>query len=109
VRPGRQNRKVTLWRNPQQTDDADGFWEPLTPSDFWVQIQALSPQDNGRVILSQVNMRYHAQVTVDTAIYLGGTTPNARVAGDRLLLVKGVQDVDDMHDELNCLCEEVVR
>jgi head-tail adaptor len=95
------NRPVTLAQSPVTTDDADGFFEPLTPSNWWAAIQPLPPAtagDGTRVIASLVTMRYHPQVTVDTRVRYG----------TRDLFVKGVQNVNEEDREMVLYCEEVI-
>lgn len=106
MRVGRLNHRVTLWRGPLLTDDADGYLEPLTPRVWWISIEPLAPQEDIRMTASLVVMRYHPQVTVDTRIIEGD---DPRAAGVRQLIVKGLQDTNDAHIELRLLCEEVAR
>lgn len=87
---------MSLSQAPQHTDDEDGFFEPLSPSTVWAQIQ---PQGHveGRTLSVLVAMYYHPQVTVDTRI----------VWGTHELFVKSVQNVDYRNFELRLVCEEV--
>lgn len=104
VRPGRHNRRVTLSRSPITTNDADGFLEALTPSDWWISIQPGPPGSaDGRTRTSVVGMRFHEQVNEDTII----TFYDEVLLRDRQLAVKGVQNVDEANVELVLLCEEV--
>lgn len=98
MRVGQHNRSVTLWRTPQASGDADGFFEALSPSSWWAQIQPLTSSDAGRSIFHQVTMRYHSQVTMDTRVLYGA----------RELFVRGVQNMDERNVELRLLCEEIV-
>ena len=97
MRPGRMNKRITLSRAPQTTPDSDGFFEDLTPSSWWAQIEPLDPvvSDGTRTSAYRVTMRYHPQVTVDTRILFG----------TREIFVKGVQNVDEKNAELRLYCE----
>lgn len=99
ARVGRMNRLVTLANATSTTNDSDGFFNALTPSSAWCQIEPVNPgiSDDTRSLFSRVTMRYHAQVTVDTRI----------AYGSRSLFVKGVQNVDDANHTLVLWCEEV--
>jgi head-tail adaptor len=97
VQVGRHNCRVTLWKGPTESNDADGFLEALSPPSWWCAIQPLPPQGDGRTITSLVSGRYHPQVTVDTIIKYG----------TRELAVRGVQNVDERNRELRLLCDEV--
>ena len=88
---------VTLSRHPITQPDSDGFFEDLTPTGVWAQIQPLPPQDDGRVRGHLVTIRYHPQVNVDCRVRHGA----------RDLFVKGVQNVDEQGAELRLYCEEV--
>jgi head-tail adaptor len=94
------NKRVTLAKSPDETPDSDGFWEALTPEDWWCSIEPLEPSatDGERTIAYRVVGRYHAQITVDTRIRYGS----------RDLFVKGVQNVGEANRELQLYCEEVV-
>jgi head-tail adaptor len=89
---------VTLARCPVTTPDTDGFFEALTPSGVWAQIQPLPPQSDGRSIFYYVTIRHHAMVNMDTRVKWG----------PRELFVRGVQDVDQQGVEMRLYCEEVV-
>lgn len=92
------NKWVTLSRSPQHGNDANGFFEPLSPAGSWCSIQPLSPSGDGRTVTSLVTMRHHEQVTMDTRL----------LYGTRELFVKGFQNVDENDVELRLICEEVV-
>lgn len=100
MRVGRMNKWVTLSRAPQTTNDSDGFFEPLVPAGVWVAIEPLDAtiSDGTRIQASRVTMRYHSQVTVDTRI----------LYGTRELFVKGVQDVNEAHNQMVLFCEEAI-
>jgi head-tail adaptor len=98
MRAGRLTKWVTLANQPDQPDDADGFFEALDPAGVWAGIRPLPPAADGRTLQHEVEMRYHPQVTMDTRI----------LYGTRELFVKGFQNVDDRNVELRLLCEEVV-
>jgi len=100
---GMLDKRVALARCPQRTDDADGFWEPLTPEFVAAAIQPLSPAGDGRTTTHQVIMRYHAQVTVDTRMQY----VDPKKGYIRELFVRGVQDVNERHETLVLTCEEV--
>lgn len=100
---GLLNKRVALANRPQTTDDADGFWEPLSPEFVAAAIRPLPPGENGRTITHEVIIRYHPQVTVDTRMQY----TDSRKGYIRELYVHGVQDVDEAHNEMHLLCEEV--
>jgi head-tail adaptor len=106
VRPGRHNRYVSLSRAPQTTPDSDGFFEPLSPANWWVSIEPMESAigDGTRMIASRVTMRFHPQVTVDTRIVYADPV----LGRNRDLFVKGVQNIADANRELVCFCEEVI-
>lgn len=91
---------VSLSRSPQETNDADGFFEPLTPEHVRVAIRPSAPGGGeGRTLFHEVDMRYHPEVSLDTRI----------VYGTRELFVRGMQNVDERDHELRLLCEEVQK
>jgi head-tail adaptor len=99
LRPGRHRKHVTLSRSPQSSPDSDGFFEALSPPDWWISIEPLDPSvsDGTRILSYRVKGRYRSDVTVDTRI----------VYGTRELFVKGVQNVSEQNAELVLYCEEV--
>lgn len=100
VRPCQHRKLVTLSRAPQVSGDSDGFFEPLSPADWWISIDPLDPSvsDGTRLLSHRVTGRYRSDVTVDTRI----------VYGTRELFVKGVQNVGEQNRELVCYCEEAI-
>jgi head-tail adaptor len=100
MRPGHYNKHVTVWKAPDTTPDSDGFFEALSPKDWWCDIQPHEPfeSDGERMTAHRVSGRYHPQITLDTRI----------LYGSRELFVKGVQNVGDRNRELVLYCEEVV-
>jgi head-tail adaptor len=100
AQPGRYNKHVTLSKAPTTTPDSDGFFEDLSPRDWWCSIQPLdaSVSDSTRMQAHRVEGRYHSGITVDTRI----------VYGTRQLFVKGVQDVDERHQTMVLFCEEAI-
>lgn len=98
MRPGRMNHQITLWQGPNVS--ATASQPALTPSTWWARIEPLDPttSDGTRMQASRVTIRYHPQVTLDTFIRYGS----------RILLVKGVQNVDDANVEQILFCEEVI-
>lgn len=98
MRVGNLDRWVTLSRSPQVTDDADGFFEALSPAGVWAAIEPQGPSGDGRTVQSLVTIRYHAQVTMDTRI----------LYGTRELFVKGFQNVAEQFVEMRLICEETV-
>src|SRR5262245_15841546 len=99
---GRFDKWVTLSRCPQSSPDNDGFYEDLDPAGTWASIQPLSPTSDGRTIQSQVRIRFHDQVNMDTRIvYDDGSRT-------RYPFVKSFQDVDTNGDLLVLLCEESI-
>lgn len=98
LQAGRLNKWVTLARSPVMPDDADGYWEPLTPDGCWCAIEPTAPGvADDRSIHHLVTMRYHPEVTVDTRI----------LYGDRRLFVQGIQNVNEAGAELRLYCIEV--
>jgi head-tail adaptor len=106
IRPGRLNRFVALSRSPVASNDADGFFEDLTPSTAWCSIQPIEMTvggDSTRIQISRVVTRFHPQITVDTRLVYR----DQNLGRDRELFVKSVQNVDDDCNELVLACEEV--
>ena len=91
------NKYVTLSRSPQTTNDADGYDEALSPAGVWCSIQPIFGATDSRSTEHAVEMRYHAQVTVDTQI----------LYGTRKLFVRGVQNIDEANDLMRLVCEEI--
>ena len=106
VRPGRMNRRIKLYRRPTSTSDTGPYDHPLSPLYDWAQFQPLEPSfsDDTRTQLVRVTMRYRSDVTIDTHIIYADPV----LGRDRWLLVKGVQNVDDVNTELVLFCEELV-
>jgi hypothetical protein len=112
---------VTLWRKPKTSGDADGYEEALTPSAWWAAIIPYQGQTDIRASISQIMLRYHPQVDVDTIVRkttvtswsfgivasYPGAPPRLAVHRDRRFNVLGVQDVEDRHLEQLLTCEEV--
>ncbi len=98
-----EHRKyVALARAPQTTNDSDGYWEPLNPANAWCSIQPAFGQGDGRITEHLIEMRFHAQVTVDTRIVY--TDPV--LSRDRQFFVRGVQNIDEANDLIRLACEE---
>jgi head-tail adaptor len=97
---GSYNKFVTLARKPQTTDDADGYWEPLTPPGAWA---AITPQLGlgGRTTEYVVELRYHPQITEDARLVY--TTTDYTLE----LLVRGVQNVNQDDTIMRLLCESI--
>ena len=68
MRVGTLRTHVTLWRRPKTSGDSDGYEEALTPSAWWASIVPYQGQTDIRATVSQVIMRYHPQVDVDTIV-----------------------------------------
>jgi head-tail adaptor len=100
VRAGRYSKHVTVWKAPDTTPDSDGFFEALSPKDWWCEIAPHEPyeSDGERMQAHRVTGRYHPQITLDTRI----------LYGTRELFVKGVQNLGDANKEIILYCEEVV-
>lgn len=95
---GDYSKRVSLFRSPQVSGDSDGFFEALNPPKAWASIEPLPPgASEDRSIQSEVRMRWHPQVTLDTWIRFNG----------RDLRVRGVQNVGEDNTELRLICEEV--
>lgn len=102
---GRYNKYVTLSQSPQQTDDSDGWFEPLDPEGVWCSMKP-TLSSNGRTSEMIVEMRHHPQVTVDTRIvFEDANKPTGKTT--REIFVRGVQNVDELNDTLVLLCEEI--
>lgn len=100
MQAGRLRHRVSLSNAPTTSGDADGFFEPCTPSEAWCAIEPTAPgtSDSTRIQGHYVTMRYHPQVTVDTRLLFG----------TRELFVKGVQNVGERNRELRLYCEETL-
>lgn len=100
MRPGRHDKLVTLARSPVAPGDSDGFWEDLTPAQWWVSIEPLDPSisDGTRLLAHRVKGRYRSDVSIDTRI----------AYGSRHLFVKGFQNVGEQGVEMVLYCEEAV-
>lgn len=87
---GRKTHLVTL-------DDEDA--RTFIPDKVWVAIRSSSPSTlDESHITYQVTMDYHKDVSLNTRLTL--------LDGSRLI-VRGYEDVERRHVELNLLCEEV--
>lgn len=97
---GARNKHVTLWRNPQTSNDSDGFWEALSPPDAWA---AITPQLGGigRSTEYVVEMPYHPQVTMDARVLY--TTSDYALE----LFVKSVQNLNQDDTVMVLTCESV--
>lgn len=97
-----RNKYVSLFTVPNANET--GGAAPLSPATDWVAIYPAAPGNSnldGRSVLSLVNIRYRADVTVDTMLrYTVGTVT-------RDFFVRGVQNVNEANDQMNLLCEEV--
>ncbi len=89
---------VTLARAPQVSNDADGYYEDLSPSQAWVAIEPQGSAGDGRTQSHIVTMRYRSDVTIDTRL----------TYGTRYLFVRSVQNVNEANDQMVCVCEEVI-
>lgn len=97
---GKRNKYVSLART--RSDAADPT--ALTPEFDWVSIEPLPPGgSDDRSISHIVNMRFRADVTIDTRIHYDD--PYAGYT--RELFVRGLQNVSEANAELNLYCEEV--
>lgn len=97
---GKYDKHVTCWKAPDTTPDSDGFFEALSPADWWCALRPLSPSaaDGTRIMLFEAEGRYHSQITIDTRL----------LYGTREIFVKGVQDINDKHHTMILFCEEVI-
>jgi head-tail adaptor len=100
---GALRHQVSLANCPTRTNDADGFYEPLTPSLVKASIVPISPGADDRTTTHLVTVRYHPQITVDTRIVFSDPVKRR----DREFFVRGVQNLDERNVELRLLCEEV--
>ena len=100
---GSLRHQVSLANSLQQSNDADGFYEPLTPSLVYAAIVPISPGADGRTTSHLVTMRYHRQVSVDTRIVFYDAVKQR----NREFFVRGVQNLDERNEELRLLCEEI--
>jgi head-tail adaptor len=102
MRAGHRNKWVTLARSKRS--DGEAIWTALSPAGEWAAIQPLPPGGaDGRSTLHQIEMRYHAGVTIDTRIQY----VDARLSRTRDFYVRGVQSVNEAGDSLILFAEEV--
>lgn len=103
MRVGDLNKWVTLSRNPPSDTEAQGT--PLSPPGVWCAIEPLPPgtSDTDRALTHTVRMRFHPEVTIDTAIDYA----DARLGRTRKLFVRGLQSVNEAGDQLVLLAEEI--
>ena len=97
---GVYNKWVTLWRNPQTSNDNDSFWEALTPPGAWCAITPQLGADN-RTTAHLVEMRYHPQITMDCRLVY--TTTDYVLE----LFVRGVQNLNQDDAILRLVCEQI--
>jgi head-tail adaptor len=99
---GTMNRFVSLARGPLETNDADGYWEDLTPKQVWAAIRPIFGEANERSTTHSIEVRYHPQISLDTRIAF----EDAAKGTTRYFYVRGVQNVDEKNRRLQLLCEE---
>ena len=101
---GQYNRRVQVRRKverapneyrevPLETEVVAGRWariEPLAGREFW------SAQQSGAATSHRISFRYLA----------GLTSRDELVMGDRVFAVEAVLDLNDTHEEQECLCVE---
>jgi head-tail adaptor len=69
------------------------------PATVWAAIRPSSPDSFGeQKVTHLVEMRYHPQITFNTVLVHRG----------RRLFVRGIQNVDELNQQMFLLCEEVV-
>src|SRR5262245_2521249 len=96
-RAGRYNKYVTLSQSPQISGDSDGFFEDLSPNWSWCAIQPAGALSDTRSITHNVEMPFHAGVTLDTRLLYSG----------RALFVRSVINVNEEDTILRLVCEEI--
>lgn len=102
---GRYNRYVTLSRSPQTTGDSDGFFEDLSPPDWWCLIQP-NGASSERTTEHAVEGRYRPDITIDTRIvYEDPTKPTGKTT--RSLYVRSVVNVNEANQTMRLVAEEV--
>ena len=104
MRVGKYTKFVTLARAPVDTNDADGFYEPLDPAGWWCAMQPQGSLGEGRTAAFLVTGRYHPQITVDTRILYA----DPALERDRELFVRAVRNRDEANIEMECDCEEIL-
>lgn len=104
-RASHYNQYASLSRAPQASNDADGFFEPLSPPESWIGVQPILGSADGRTLRHLVTMPFHPQVSLDTRILIRGTTRST----DRNLFVVDIANIDDLNVELQLTCEEVLQ
>lgn len=102
MRAGKLNKPVTLGNKPTVTNDADGFYEALSPESVMAAIVPSGASDE-RTTTHAVTIRYHPQVSVDTRVLYFDPVKNR----NRELFVRQVVNVNEQNAELRLLCEEI--
>jgi len=103
MRVGRFSKCVRLSRSPQTSGDSDGYFEDLSPPDWWCAMQAQGPTGEGRGMEFLITGRWHPQITMDTRIVYSDPV----LKRDRQFFVRSYQNVDERNKELQLICEEV--
>ena len=95
---------VDVSRAPITGGDSDGFFEPLTPPQWWAEIDPLDPtaSDGSRILSYRVSGRFHPMISIDSRL----TYHDSDLEQTRELFVKGVQALN--RHRLVLYCEEVV-
>ena len=97
------DKLVTLWRAPQTSGDADGYWEALAPNRAWCSITPVLGGGDGRTREHVIEMRYHAQISMDSRLVYADLARGR----DRHFLVRGYADLNEAGDLMQLTCEEV--
>lgn len=101
MKSGLMRHVVRVYRMTGKTAESGENPVELSPSPVFAQITPAEPGNSldDRSLTHRVIMRYHPQVTLDTML----------AYGSRQLLVRGLQNVDEMNVELRLLCEEIAQ
>lgn len=103
MRVGRFTKCVRLSRSPQVSGDSDGYFEDLSPPDWWCSIQPQGSTGDGRGTEHLINGRWHPQITMDTRIVYSDPV----LKRDRQFFVRSYSNINEKNAELQLICEEV--
>jgi len=109
MRAGRLNRRVkiqylnTEYKN--ERGETTPIWADLDNKTIWAEVKNLSGKEywSAMQVESAVNVRvcirYRADITAKMRV----------IYGARQLNIKAAIDVEDKHDELQLMCEEIIE
>ncbi len=87
------------------TDDSDGFFEDLSPPDWWCLIQPIGASSE-RTNDHTVEGRYRPDITIDTRIvFEDARKPIGKTT--RQLFVRSVVNIDEAGDRMRLTAEEI--